>query len=186
MSYGLSIRRTLYSRLRSVNRQRTTFPTRQGGFALDRLDKATSARNRKKDQIVPVLLSSVSILGRKNNRIPVGSQSSSEQAAIGIDRKALAPPPRIAGRASGVLTVGDLPLRSGIKSGSSCSPDCFSFGCSRPNFLTKVSSCRRILTAGRLRFCVREATGVSRPFSSLRPRLYYAKAWSSVRVAISQ
>src|SRR5205823_12521954 len=41
------------------------------------------------------------------------SQSSSEQAAIGIDRKALAPPPRIAGRASGVLTVGDFPLRSG-------------------------------------------------------------------------
>src|SRR6266516_5729160 len=75
------------------------------------------------------------------------SQSSSEQAAIGIDRKALAPPPRIAGRASGVLTVGFSFTIRAIKSGSSCSPDCFSFGCSRPNFLTKVSSCRTILTA---------------------------------------
>ena len=50
----------------------------------------------EKDQIAPVLLSPVSKSCSENNRIPVGSQSSSEQAAIGIDRKALAPPPRIA------------------------------------------------------------------------------------------
>jgi len=109
----------------SVNRQRTTFPTRLGGFALDRGNKvATSAHNRKRTKSLRSF-SSVSKSCSENNRIPVGSQSSSEQAAIGIDRKALAPPPRIAGRASGVLTVGDFPLRS---------------GCSRPNFLTKVGS----------------------------------------------
>src|SRR5947207_13647137 len=112
-----------------------------------------------------------------------GSQSQSEQAAIGIDRKAVAPPPRIAGRASGVLTVGDFPLRSGIKSGSSCSPDCFSFGCSRPNFLTKVSSCRINLDGvGRQGFvAVTSDWHFFTALSSLRPRLYYAKAWSSVR-----
>src|SRR5438874_7315324 len=99
---------------RSVNRQRVTFPTRRGGFALDRGNKvATSAHNRKRTKSLRSF-PSVSKSCSENNRIPVGSQSSFEQAAIGIDRKALAPPPRIARRASGVLTVGDFPLRSGL------------------------------------------------------------------------
>ena len=130
---------------RSVNRQRVTFPTRQGGFALDRGNKvATSAHNRKRTKSLRSF-SSVSKSCSENNRIPVGSQSSSEQAAIGIDRKALAPPPRIAGRASGVDSGRFSFTIRAIKSGSSCSPDCFSFGCSRPNFLTK---CRRNLDGG--------------------------------------
>src|SRR5438094_7736071 len=68
---------------RSLNPQRATFPTRQVGFVLDRLETKWQLQHiiGKRTRSLRSFSRPSLILDRENNRIPVGSQHS-ERAAI--------------------------------------------------------------------------------------------------------